>query len=339
MKKKYATLKDVAEKSGVSISAVSKILSGKADFKEETKNKVFSVAKEIGYAPNALARSVQKNSGYQMIGFFIPNIMNPFFAELVNEVEKRLARHGFILTLCIFNDSQEKLKRFLKMLVETRATGCIIAGTREDECEEDFQAAKRFLSMVSIQADVENVDRVDVTDEAGTYEIVSYLISKGHKKIAFLGYRFDISILKNRLAGYYRALSEHHIEVQDNYVIEGKHDPKEIYERAHQLLSSPDRPTAIHCINELVASNVYLAAKDLGLRIPEDISVTGFDGISISKLLTPQLTTIQDPVDLLAQIAVDMLMEQIEHISDVKEVKQIYIQHRFLERESVKEIK
>lgn len=339
MEKKYATLKDVAEKSGVSISAVSKILSGKADFKEETKNKVFSVAKEIGYAPNALARSVQKNSGYQMIGFFIPNIMNPFFAELVNEVEKRLARHGFILTLCIFNDSQEKLKRFLKMLVETRATGCIIAGTREDECEEDFRTAKRFLSMVSIQADVEGIDRVDVTDEAGTYEAVSYLIEKGHKKIAFLGYRFDISILQNRLDGYYRALSEKHIAVEEGYVIESKHDSKKIYECARRLLSSPNRPTAIHCINELVASNVYLAARDLGLKIPDDLSVTGFDGISLSRLLTPQLTTVQDPIDLLAQIAVDMLMEQIEHANESKEIKQIYVQHRFLEGESVKEMK
>lgn len=336
--KKYVTLKDVAEKVGLSISAVSKILSGSLDFKEETRTTVFEAAQEIGYRPNALARSITNKGGYQTIGFFVPNIMNPFFAELVNEVEKRLSRHGFILMLCIFDDDATKMSKFLQMLIETRAVGCIVAGSREDECAEDFRAARSFLNMVSIQADVDGIDRVDVTDEAGTYEMISYLIKEGHQKIGFLGYRFDISVLNNRLNGYYKALRDNQLPIEEQYIIEGAHDNQTIYECTQQLLALPERPTAIHCINEFVAASAYLAIKDAGLSIPEDISVTGFDGITISKLLSPKLTTIQDPIDMLASIAVDMLVDQVEHPDQYREPKQVYVQHRFLMGDSVKSI-
>lgn len=334
--KKYVTLKDVAEKVGLSVSAVSKILGGKDNFKEETRKQVFLAAEEIGYAPNALARSIKNSSGYHTIGFFVPNILNPFFAELVNEVEKRIAKYGYILTLCIFNDDATKMSEFLKMLIETRAVGCIVAGTRENDCEREFQAAKKFLSMVSIQADIDGIDRVDVTDEAGTYEMVSHLIESGHKDIAFLGYRFDMTILNERLNGYYKALSEHGIPIREEYILEGKHDNQSLYECTQKILELPNRPTAIHCINEFSASNAYLAIRDAGLNIPNDISVTGFDGIMISKLLTPQLTTVQDPIDLLAQIAVDMLIERINEKGEPSESKRIFVQHKLLKRDSVK---
>ncbi|MCH4168515.1 MAG: LacI family transcriptional regulator [Streptococcaceae bacterium] len=336
--KEYVTLKDVAQKAGLSISSVSKILSGKDNFKSETRDKVIKIAEEIGYSPNALARGIKNRSGYRIIGFFVPNILNPFFAELVNEVEKRLSRHGFILTLCIFDDDAKKMSDFLKMLVETRAEGCIIAGTREDSCETEFQQAKRYLNMVSIQADIAGIDRVDVTDEKGTEEMINYLIGKGHRDIAFLGYRFDISVLSNRLNGYYRALKQAEIPIRDAYVVESKHDNQALYQSAKMLLEMPNRPTAIHCINEFSASSAYLAARDVGLKIPEDISITGFDGISISKMLMPRLTTIQDPIDLLAQIAVDMLIERINNHDQSIEKKHIYVQHRMIENDSVAQL-
>ncbi|MBS7577900.1 MULTISPECIES: LacI family DNA-binding transcriptional regulator [unclassified Enterococcus] len=336
--KEYVTLKDVAQKAGLSISSVSKILSGKDNFKAATRDRVIKIAEELGYSPNALARGVKNRSGYRTIGFFVPNILNPFFAELVNEVEKRLSRHGFILTLCIFDDDAKKMSDFLKMLIETRAEGCIIAGTREDACEAEFQQAKRFLNMVSIQADIAGIDRVDVTDEKGTEEIVNYLIGKGHRNIAFLGYRFDISVLKHRLNGYYRALKRASIPIREAYVVESEHDNQALYLSAKKLIELPNRPTAIHCINEFSASSAYLAIRDAGLRIPEDISITGFDGISISKMLLPRLTTIQDPIDLLAQIAVDMLVARIDNQDQSSDNKHIYVQHRMIENDSVAQL-
>lgn len=333
--RKYVTLKDIANHCQLSVSTVSKILLGNSNFKEETQKLVFDAARELGYVPNALARQMVGEGSYKQIGFFVPNVLNPFFSELVYELESRLSRHHFTLMLGIFDDDPAKMTNFLKMLVETRVDGCIVAGCNITGCEAAFADAKRYLPMVSIQADVPNVDRVDVTDEEGTFEMVEYLINKGHKKIAFLGYNFDISVLKNRLDGYYRALVKHDIPINPEYVVEGAHSTVRQYQEAKKLLEAADPPTAIHCINEFTALAAYTAIQDKGLRIPEDISITGFDGLAISNSLNPRLTTIQDPIDLLASIAVDMLLTQIDGKETEQNSKQVFVRHRFLERNSV----
>ncbi len=331
---KQPTLQDIAKACNVSVSTVSRVINKTGQIKESTAKKILQVAQEMNYAPNALARGIVTNQTNHMVGFLVPNISNPFFAEVVNYVENILSDHGYILSLCLFGDDPVKLSKFLQILTQSRASGIIVGSCREDSCKEDFAIAKTYMPIVSMQGDVDNVDRVDVTDEEGTYEIIQYLIDKGHRKIGFIGYRYDMSILYNRLQGYKRALQDNHIPINPEYICDGRHSYESGYEMASYLLELEDRPTAIHCFNEYMAQAAFDSIRDHHLKIPQDISLTGFDNIYIGRTLEPKLTTVSESMETMSKIAVDMLLARIQNQS-TEEPQHIFIRHKLIIRDSV----
>lgn len=333
-----ATLHDLALRCNVSVSTVSKVLSGKGKFKSSTVNKVLRIAQELNYSPNAMARGIAMRKKSKFVGFFIPNIMNFFYVEMVNVVEKILSEKGYMLMLCVFADDAEKLSQYLRFLTESRASGAIICSCREDACKDDFRLAQQHMNIISIQGDVDGVDRVDITDFEGTYEIVEHLINNGHRRIGFIGYRYDISILQDRLNAYKAALSDYGIPIREEYICNGRHDLESGMEMTKSLLSLPNRPTAIHCFNEFMAQAAYEEIYRQGLSIPEDISVTGFDNISVSKMLRPRLTTVAEPIETMARIAVDMLLGRMKGSNTTPEPQQVFVKHKLIIRESVRKI-
>ena len=335
------TLKDIANECCLSVSTISKILSGNDNFKQETIDLVFETAKRLGYAPNLFARSMVTKESNKIIGFFIPNILNPFFSELVNSLEKKLSKHGYLLALCIYDDNPEKMSRFINFLVEMRVDGMIFAALREETCSDVFELAKKYTSLVSIQADIDGIDRVDVTDQLGTYEMIEYLIKNGHSKIGFIGYNYKMQVLNNRRKGYLNALKDNNIPFRDDYLRDGMHHEDSGYNMTKDLMALSDPPTAIHCMNEFMATGAIRALRELNISIPDDISITAFDGLKISEILEPGLTTILDPIDLLADVAVGMMLERIEEMETgtYSNPKHIMIRHQFIERNSVKNIK
>ena len=265
---KQPTLQDIAKACNVSVSTVSRVINKTGQIKESTAKKILQVAQEMNYAPNALARGIVTNQTNHMVGFLVPNISNPFFAEVVNYVENILSDHGYILSLCLFGDDPVKLSKFLQILTQSRASGIIVGSCREDSCKEDFAIAKTYMPIVSMQGDVDNVDRVVCQQmRKAPIEIIQYLIDKGHSKIGFIGYRYDISILYNRLQGYKRALQDNHIQINPQYICDGRHSYESGYEMASYLLELEDRPTAIHCFNEYMAQAAFDSIRD---RSPED---------------------------------------------------------------------
>lgn len=335
----HITIKDIADICDVSVSTVSKVLAGEDNFRSETIQKIMRAARKHHYSPNAFARGMVTKKNSNLVGFFVPNIMNPFFSEMIDAVEKKLSDEGYILALCIYDDNAEKMKDFLRFLTEVRASGAIFGSCREDSCAEAIKNANDYMHIVSIQGDIDGVDRVDVTDYEGTYEIIEYLIGRGHKKIGFIGYRYDISILRNRLNGYYDALRAHNIPINNEYVCEGAHHTRSGREMTRHLLDMDDPPTAIHCFNEFMAEAAYYEIRKNGLRIPEDISVTGFDNITISQVLYPRLTTVGEPIETMAQLSIDMLMGRIKNRDFTTLPRHIYVEHKFVERESVATIR
>ena len=332
-----ATIKDVAQACNVSASTVSRVLNHTGQIKEATSRRILEKAKELNYVPNGLARGIVNNSTNNMVGFLVPNISNPFFAELVGYIEKELSSHGYLLSLCLFNDDAQKLRRFLDILTQSRSAGIIVGSCNVTECREDFKKAQAYLPVISIQGDVDDVDRIDSTDFAGTCEIVNYLIHKGHRKIGFIGYRYDMTILEQRLNGYKKALTENNIPIRPEYICNGEHSYESGYQMVSNLLELPDPPTAIHCFNEFMAEAAFDSIRNHQLKIPQDISLTGYDNLQIGKMMEPPLTTVNSFPDSMSKIAVDMLLSRIHSTIDA-EPQHIYLSHKLIVRDSVAQI-
>lgn len=331
------TLSDIAKACNVSISTVSRALNHTGKIKEETVQKILTTARELNYIQSEPASNILPKTNSNMIGFLVPNLLNPFFAELTENISKILAPKGYVLNLCVVGNSARRVSEAINILINSRASGMIISAMNYPECKKDFERARQYMSVVSIEGDVENVDRIDTTDEQATYEIIEHLITSGHRKIGFIGYDYNVSILTNRLNGYKRALLDNNIEINPEYICEGEQSYESNYQMTVSLLKKKDRPTAIHCFNEFTAYAAYDAIRDLGLSVPEDISVTGFDNVFISRIIYPQLTTIDTQNEMMAKLAMNMLFDRIEN-NFSGEPKQIFINHNLIIRNSVKKI-
>lgn len=331
------TLSDIAKACNVSVSTVSRALNHTGKIKEETVQKILATARELNYIQTEPAHTILPKINSNMIGFLVPNLLNPFFAELTENISKILAPKGYVLNLCVVGNSGQRVSEAIDILINSHASGMIVSAINYPECAKDFERARQYMSIVSIEGDVDHVDRIDTTDEQATYEIIEHLISNGHKKIGFIGYDYKVSILTNRLNGYRRALQNHNIDINPDYILEGEHCYESCYQMTVSLLKQPDRPTAIHCFNEFTAYAAYDAIRDLGLSVPEDVSVTGFDNVFISRIIYPQLTTVDTQNEMMAKLAMNMLFDRIENNFD-GEPKQIFISHSLIKRQSVKKI-
>jgi DNA-binding LacI/PurR family transcriptional regulator len=308
------TLKDVSIASGVSISTVSKIFQGQTEkFKPETVRKVMDAAKELNYIPNAMARGMVTGGRSGVIGFFIPNILNPFFVELANELELRLVEKGYILSLCLYNDNVQLMKKYINFLLENRATGAIFGPAPLPHCEEEIEKARRHLAMISIQCDLPDIDRIDINNEQASYEIVSHLIRLGHRKISFVGYQYNMSVNGDRLKGYKRALTENNIPIKEEYILSTRHSDEYTRILTRELMSLPDPPSAIQCCNEFTAFSVIRELNSMNIKVPNDVSITAIDNIPISRVINPPLTTISQPIDKMAQTAITLFLDRIDN--------------------------
>ncbi|MGE5614919.1 MAG: LacI family DNA-binding transcriptional regulator [Bacillota bacterium] len=306
---KNITIKDIAKKANVGVSTVSRVLNSSAPVSKQTKKKVLMAIEQMNYIPNEMARGLVKRNS-KSIAFMIPEIQNPFYPEILQSIEEVTSKHGFSLSIYITNQDPNKEKYYLDEMYARRMSGVIIICTSIQD-KEFIKKVQQRMEILSIHADIDDVDYIDTDSRKGTREIVNYLISLGHTKIGFIGYRFNITALNNRLMGYMDALKEHNIPVNPEYIIEGLALENPGYNTAKRLLQLKDRPTAIHCFNEYVACGAYAAIKEAKLRIPEDISITGYDNLKITGLLSPSLTTVAQPIATMGRIASEMLIKNI----------------------------
>lgn len=306
---KHYTMSDIAKKANVSLSTVSRVLNESAPVKEETRKAVMEVIEQYDYIPNAFARGLVTNSS-KSIGFMIPDILNPFYPQLIQSVDNVTSANGFFLELYITRMQSKKVHYYLNEMISRRTGGVIVMCSKIEDLEYICKV-KQHLHIVSIQSDIENVDFIDTNSEEGTYKIIEHLIELGHQQIAFIGYYLDISALSKRVSGYKRAMNDHGLEINEDYIIEGEGFGDTGYVMTKKLLSLPNPPTAIHCFNEYMATGAYRAINEANLKIPDDISVTGFDNLSFSKIMNPPLTTVSQPVNSMGTLAGELLVKNI----------------------------
>ena len=309
-----ASIKDIAKECGVSVATVSKALNDQDDISQSTKEKVRKAAAKLGYTANVAARALKTNRTYNLGILFADEragFTHEYFSMILNSVKEEAESHGYDITF-ICQNLGGKTVSFLEHCRYRKCDGVVIASVNFDS-EPVHELVHSEVPVVTIDYSFDNVSAVMSDNVEGSYELTKYLISLGHRKIGYV-HGETTSVTNKRMRGFFKALDDHGIETRDEYIIQGRfHDPSCGTEATEILLSLPDPPTAIMYPDDYTYLGGMAELRRRGLSIPEDISVTGYDGISLSQVLTPALTTWHQDAERIGKESVRKLIETIEN--------------------------
>jgi LacI family transcriptional regulator len=305
-----ATIKDVARKAGVSSSTVSRALSGKIPVDEKTREKVLAAVKELNYQPNALAKGL-KEGRTGTIGLIVPNICNPVFPLVSRGVEDIARKFGYTVILCNTDEDVNIEKEYIQKLQKKWVDGVILAtsGRQSGHIRELKEAGLPMVLLIRKLGD--EVDAVVIDNSKAACDAVSYLIRSGHKRIAIVNGDEKLSLYRERFQGYLRALEKAGADLDPSLCLEIP-DHADCYERVSDFLKTKPLPDAFFAASDPIALHIMRAIKDAGYRIPEDISVIGFDNLQFSSYLDPPLTTVNQPLYKMGEAAAERIISLIE---------------------------
>lgn len=305
-------MRDVAEQAGVSVTTVSHVINETRPVSDELRVRVVSAMEQLRYKPNRLARSLRQGRTYT-IGMIVPDSTNPFFAEIARGIEDTTFGYRYSLILCNSDGDLEKELFYINHLAEKQVDGIlfIAAGVSTDHIG---MLLRRQIPVVVVDRNLSDVavDAVLTDNRGGGYLATKYLVELGHRRIACITGPSDVTPSAERVAGYRQALQEAGIPADEELVIRGNFDYESGYAAAETLLSLSPRPTAIFACNDLMAVGVLSAANRHGLRIPDDLSVIGFDDVRLASFTVPLLTTVGQPKHEIGVLAATWLLERIE---------------------------
>ena len=334
MKKSTITIKDVAKQAGVSISTVSRVINDSKPVTDEVKQKVLDVIKETGYIPNPLARSlVTKKS--QLIGVIVPEVSDSFVNEILNGIEEVAKMYDYeILLANTYSDKAQELKS-INLLRAKQVEGIVMISWKvEEEHINYIQNCGIPASYISKTARNYDIHTVSISNTAATYDMTKYLIEKGHKDIAFIMTSQDDTVLEmERLSGYEKALKEKNIQINKDFIKYGETTYEGGYDSMKELLDEGKVPHAAFVTGDEAAIGAINAICDAGYRVPEDISVAGFNDVKIAKMYRPKLTTVHQPLYDMGAVAIRMVIKMIN--KEPLEDKKIELPYKIVERESV----
>lgn len=310
-----ATIKDLSLLCGVSVSTVSKALNGYQDISEETRALVLQRASEIGYFPDANARALKMkktcNIGVLYMDTSNQSLRNEYFAHILASFKEKVAKQGYDITFIEHNIGNKKMS-YLEHCRYRNFDGICIACVAEFNEPEVVELINSDIPVVTIDHSFNGAISIVSDNYDGMRQMVQYIIEQGHKKIAFI-HGTRSSVTHNRLVGFNTVMRENNIEVNSEYILEGEYRSVAVTEKlTEQLLDLPDRPTCIIAPDDYSALGVLNVANRRGLKVPDDISVAGYDGIPYTSVLEPNLTTVKQDVDKIGSEAAKRLISLIE---------------------------
>ena len=313
---RHPTILEVARAAGVSKSTVSNVLREAPDVAPLTRRRVLDAIERVGYRPNALARNLVRQRT-TTVGIVVGDLANPFYSELAKLAERRLAKLGFATMICNTDGLARNEQEKIELLLEHRVAGILMLQfTGGKELLEKLRAAG--VAVVIASQWEPRVDCVDIDEGAGADLAVSHLLGLGHRRVAyFSSVLVERRTERARLSGYVLSLRKAGLPYDRELVVRLRHaaslrSDDHLRKSLHALLSLDDPPTAIFASNDLVAVDLLETAEDLGLLVPRDLSVVGFDDILVAGLARVSLTTVVQPREDLAEIAIDLLRERID---------------------------
>lgn len=319
------TIKDVARQVGVSPSVVSRALNNRYGVKESTRKKILRAAKEMGYYPNAVARSLVTRRT-ATIGVMMADLSEPYFTQIIKGMEFSASKTGYTLLFSNSYESLEQSKVLQKMVYAERVDGVIIVGSNIKEQEYIFSLVEREFPFVLLERNFADprINCICLDNQHGGYLATKYLIGKGHTRIAHISGKMGIQVALDRLEGYKKALSEAALPFAEELVIPGNFVWQDGYAAMKKLLLPRPACTAVFTANDTMAFGALQAITESGLLVPKDIAVMGFDDLEFSSLTNPPLTTVRQPRYEMGKEAVRIVASLLKKGFSEKGVKLCY---------------
>ncbi|OFJ34495.1 substrate-binding domain-containing protein [Vibrio cholerae] len=319
-----ATMKDIARLAGVSTSTVSHVINKSRFVSDEIAERVNNAAQQLNYAPSALARSLKMNRT-KTIGMLVTTSTNPFFGEVVKGVERSCYHQGYNLILCNTEGDNQRMKASINTLLQKRVDGLLLmCSTLEGERLDVFD---RYPDIPIVVMDWGPIlfasDKIQDNSLQGGYMAAKHLIESGHKEIGCITGPLIRHQAQMRYEGYKRALAEAGIAINPDWIVESDFECEGGYQAFEKLYQRGKLPSALFVSNDMMAMGVIQAASQRGLRVPDDLSLIGYDDVHIAKFMTPALTTIHQPKYRLGKAAVDTLLYRLENPDTTAQVVQL----------------
>lgn len=326
------TIEHIAQLAKVSKATVSRVLNNSPKVTEETRERVMKAIKKSGYYPSVMARRLTTNKA-ETIGLIIPSPQdktfgNPFYTEILRGFTHQAKIEGYDLLLFI----NEHEFNYSQLFYDRRVDGLLLVGIKRDDKGIAQLSKNKFPYVLTGKVDDEDANYVDAENRKGAYQAVSHLINLGHKRIAYIGGSFEFVFNQERFEGYLSALRDHNLEYGKELTMKSISTQESGYEAMQKILKSSSIPTAVFAANDLDAIGAMRAIKEKGLRIPEDISLVGFDDIQLASYVDPALTTVRQSIFEMGTTAINLLVSMIE--GNKKETQKIELPTQLIIRKS-----
>ncbi len=327
------TMKDVAERAGVSVATVSHVINKTRFVSDPLRQRVERAMEELDYQPDAVARSLRRRETHT-IGLIVPDNSNPFFAEVARGIEDRGFELGYSLILCNSDSRLEKELAYLDVLTSKRVDGIVFIGvTAKSQHVESLVNSGTPVVIVDRKMPSVLADAVLVDNFHGGYEATRHLLDLGHRRIGCITGPSDLTPSADRVAGYRTALEEFGVGPDDDLLVKGDYYALSGERAVWRFLELDRPPTAIFACNDLMAIAAMKALADNGLRVPQDVAVVGFDDIALASYVNPPLTTVIQPKHEMGTTAMEVLHKRIKG-EGVETRQEILLECQLVVRES-----
>lgn len=329
------TIYDVAKEAGVSIATVSKVINHKGKISEETRNAIFRIIERLDYQPSVIASALTGKKTFTL-GLLVPDIANPFFAEIARAIEDQAHQLGYSLVMCSTENNDDKVERYISLLLQKSVDGIIIAtGIEKKEILEDLLAKKIPVALIAREMPLVAVDTVVVDDFVGGCMAADHLIQLGHQEIGILSESPKVNSSRERVRGFRQTMSDAGLNLDEQWLKICDYKVEDGKNKALELLLGAVRPTAIFACNDMLAVGALQAAKNACIDVPSELSIVSFDNTILASVTNPLLTTIAQPIEQMGKLTVDLIVEVIEGENTMKQ--RIVLRPELLIRESTRE--
>jgi LacI family transcriptional regulator, repressor for deo operon, udp, cdd, tsx, nupC, and nupG len=325
-----ANIQQVAQKAGVSVATVSRVLNNITSVSPKTRLKVENAIKELKYEPSMLGRNL-RNSESRLLLVLIPSISNPFYTEIIKGIENIAIYHHYSILLCETDSNPQRENIYFNMVKNKLADGIISMDPTVNRQKLNELAENHSIILCSEYEEGGSIPYVTIDNELAAYHAIKHLIKIGNKKIALINADERFLYTRQRRKGYERALKEFNLPIQNEWIYNTeKLDFESGVHAMRMLLRLKERPTAVFAVSDTLAIGALKEINVSGLHVPDDIAVVGFDKISFSNMTNPTLTTVAQPMYKMGCTAANMLINRIKG----NKVESIVLDHELVIRES-----
>lgn len=307
------TIFDVADRAGVSYSTVSRVVTGQRHVAPRTRDKVESAMAELGYVADLRARSLA-GGRTRMVGVLTAELASSFVTEIVKSIDRELSQRGYDLILCTTHVRNTTEREYVAQLTNGLVEGLVIL---LPSAQRFYLPALQARDFPHVMVDFDELDErsliIRSANKQGAIEATNHLLELGHRRIGFVEGDKGLSSGRERFEGFGEALSSAGVGLDASLVVEGDWRDESGYRAGLDLLQRPNPPTAIFAANDVMALGLMRSAHELGIRVPADLSLVGFDDVPEARLLTPALTTVRQPLSEIGRLATQLLVEGMEH--------------------------